>query len=177
MDLNKVATQSEFADLVGASQPSIQKHCSTGLLIKGLTLDDWLKAYSDHLRTTAAGRGGHAQSALTEQRTQESIAKTAKLRLEYHKELDALVPKDSAAQLIIDMAVFMARELDVLERELIADADDNGELELLVNKCVGTATSRIQNYAQRLGQGLVGSCESIFEEAARVHSEMDAREL
>lgn len=54
--LDEVATQVEFAALVGISQPAIAAHVKAGNLPENGTYRQWLKAYCDRLRTEAAGR-------------------------------------------------------------------------------------------------------------------------
>ena len=56
MLLDDKAKQTEFALLVGTSQPAIAKHLKFGTLSEGGTYREWLFNYCEKLRQEAAGR-------------------------------------------------------------------------------------------------------------------------
>ncbi len=75
------------------------------------SMGEWLRAYCDHLRSYAAGRGGDNQGALTTARVEEAQAKTAMMRLNYAERLGKLVPADDAARIVVDWAGHTNREI------------------------------------------------------------------
>lgn len=83
ISLDDKATQTEFAKLVGVTQPSISKRIDDGTLKRGGTYREWMSEYCAHIRSVAAGRGGDAQSQLTAARTAESHEKT--LAMQYDR--------------------------------------------------------------------------------------------
>lgn len=109
--LDDRATASAFARLVGISQPAVSKHLHDGHLPRDGSMGEWLRAYCDHLRSYAAGRGGDNQGALTTARVEEAQAKTAMMRLNYAERLGKLVPADDAARIVVDWAGHTNREI------------------------------------------------------------------
>lgn len=109
--LDDRATASAFARLVGISQPAVSKHLADGHLPRDGTLGEWLRAYCDHLRSYAAGRGGENQAALTTARIQESEVKAALGRLTYFEKLGQLVEAAAAARVVMDWASHTNREI------------------------------------------------------------------
>ena len=79
--LSDRAKQTEFAELVGITQPAVSKHAKEGLLPRGASYRRWLTAYCKRLREQAAGRGADNSAELTKARIRESNAKAEALEL------------------------------------------------------------------------------------------------
>lgn len=56
-------TQSEFADWIGVTQQAVSDMVSRGVLHPGQSLKEWIRAYCNHLRGVASGRGSDAELA------------------------------------------------------------------------------------------------------------------
>ena len=61
--LSYPATQEQFGELVGVSQPVVSELLSRGVLQAGQPAATWLRAYTKHLREQAAGRGADGELA------------------------------------------------------------------------------------------------------------------
>lgn len=109
--LDDRATASAFARLVGISQPAVSKHLHDGHLPRDGSMADWLRAYCEHLRSYAAGRGGENQASLTTARIQESEVKAALGRLSYFEKLGQLIVAEEAARVVMDWAGHTNREI------------------------------------------------------------------
>ncbi len=103
MDLEQTAKQTEFAELVGVSQPAIAKMISVGALTHGETYLQWLHAYCERLRVEAAGR---------------QVNQT-RLDLEKAKTRDAIASAETK-----ELALYRERGL-VFEREQVKNAFEN----------------------------------------------------
>jgi phage terminase Nu1 subunit (DNA packaging protein) len=56
-------TQSEFADWIGVTQQAVSDMVSRGVLQPGQSLKEWNRAYCNHMRGVASGRGSDAELA------------------------------------------------------------------------------------------------------------------
>ena len=84
--LDRVMTQSEFAELVGITQPAVSDLVKRGVLRPNITAATWLRDYCAHLREEAAGRAGtlaEASAALKIAQRQEVEMRVAIKRKEY----------------------------------------------------------------------------------------------
>jgi len=61
--LSHPATQEQFGELVGVSQPVVSELLARGILLAGQPAATWLRAYTKHLREQAAGRGADGELA------------------------------------------------------------------------------------------------------------------
>jgi phage terminase Nu1 subunit (DNA packaging protein) len=61
--LSRPATQEQFGDMVGVSQPVVSDLLTRGILLTGQPAATWLRAYTKHLREQAAGRGADGELA------------------------------------------------------------------------------------------------------------------
>lgn len=68
IDLDTVATQEAFADLVDVTQPRVAQLVADGVLPRGGTLRQWLHAYCARLREQAAGRASDGPLDLSQER-------------------------------------------------------------------------------------------------------------
>lgn len=78
MNLDQPCLQSEFADLVGISQPAVSELLSRGILKSKQPARIWLLAYTNNLREQAAGRGADGELAIN----RAALAKTQNDRLQ-----------------------------------------------------------------------------------------------
>ena len=56
-------TQAEFADWIGVTQQAVSDMVGRGVLQPGQSLKDWTRAYCNHMRGVASGRGSDAELA------------------------------------------------------------------------------------------------------------------
>lgn len=75
IDLSNPCTHAQFAQLVGVSRQRIGELCNDGSLPKGSTAHEWLLAYCEQLRDSAAGRGGETDSLSAERALQVKVAR------------------------------------------------------------------------------------------------------
>jgi len=100
-DLDDKAKQTEFASLVGASQPAIHKHLDNGTLVRGGTYRQWLRAYCEKLRDEASGRTASDQRLkLDEARTREASANARMKELMLFKEEQLILDKAQVREAI-----------------------------------------------------------------------------
>lgn len=161
--LEKKATQSAFARLVGVSQQAIRKHVGKTLR-PGESLAQWVKTYCEDIRQGAAGRGGDDHATLTKARIESENVKSANGLIDYHVKIGTLVQASEAEAVLVEWADFTGREMDncikalmhELEAKFDVSIDDN-----LVNKFVNPSNDRISNYAEKLGKRITDSGEGV----------------
>ena len=56
-------TQADFADWIGVTQQAVSDMVGRGVLQPGQSLKEWTKAYCNHMRGVASGRGSDAELA------------------------------------------------------------------------------------------------------------------
>jgi len=162
--LNEKANQSSFGRLVGISQPSVKEFFDKGVLGPDQTLKQWLLAYTKRMRDQAAGRGGDDQFNLSKARAEESILKTAKLRLEYNREIGVTVVAEDAAAVITDWCRFGNREYSQGINRLVSEIQNQYGITIdnkLVESIAGPTTERIKDHAEKLGSDLVSRGEHV----------------
>ena len=104
VDLESIAKQTEFSELVGTSQPAIQKLCAKAVLIKGQTTGQWLTAYCHRLRAEAGGRAADNSTKLTEVRIEESRENTLGKRQDRLQKAGVLVSVDDVSEIVEELA-------------------------------------------------------------------------
>ena len=157
--LDKKASQSAFARLVGVSQPAIKGHVGK-VLRQGESLEQWVKTYCEHLRTEAAGRGGDDQASLTRSRIHSENVKAANGLLDYQAKLGNLVQASAAEEVLVEWADYTAREIDSCVEALVHEIESKHDISIdeeTVNNLVGAAIGRIGGYAAKLGQRIAPS--------------------
>jgi len=155
--LDKKATQVDFAELVGITQPAVSKHIGR-CLQKGQTLKVWLHAYCEHLRNEAAGRGGNDQDNLTRARTNESEVKTALNRLEYNQKIGVLLPAADAEHAIIEWASYAVREFTGAFSSLVHEIEGAHGIRIdakRVDEITSSSLVRVSAYAETIGKKLM----------------------
>ena len=174
--LDRKATATGFAELVGISQPAVSKHIANGVLTQGASFREWLREYCEHLREYAAGRGGGQHDALTRARTEESSVKSALGRIQYNEKIGTLVPADDAGRALEDWAGYANREylagVDKLVNEIQSAHEIQVDSETVQNIAESTAR-RIAEYAGKLGGALAGGSEALSAEEAGADDGVD----
>jgi len=105
MNLDDVAKQTEFAELVGATQQAVGKHVNSGVLDRGASYRDWMIAYCERLRNEASGRvASQARERRDMAQAEESEINTEMKRRTLLKEEGLLLDLDSVKQVLTDWA-------------------------------------------------------------------------
>lgn len=162
INLDERIDQSIFGQLVGVSQQAISKLIAKDVLHKDGTLKQWLSAYCSRMREEAAGRGGDDQYNLSKARAEESIIKTAKLRLEYNREIGNLIVTEDAVDAINDWCRFANREFSQGTHRLVHEIQNKYKIEIedqLVEGITGSSTERIGDYAKKISDDLVSNVD------------------
>ena len=165
-DDQKQLTQVQIADHLDMSERNARD------MLKALNID-WTKstlheitvAYIRDIRGKAAGRS-EGQGELTRARTDESLMKAAKLRLEYQREINIVVSVEDAAEVITEWA--RQANLDYTQgiSKLVAEIQNKYSIKVdneLVEKIVCPTTDRIKSHAEKLGRSLIERIDDIPE--------------
>ncbi|WP_164963965.1 terminase small subunit [Rubrivivax sp. JA1026] len=130
--LDQVLTQSQFAELVGITQPAVSDLQKRGVLKANATGRTWLLAYCGQLREEAAGRAGRlaeARAALDEERRREIAMRNAVKAKEYApvgliEQVIAKVGRQAAGVLegIVPALVLRWPEITAEQRQLVEKA-------------------------------------------------------
>lgn len=92
-DLDKPApSQAEFGLLVGLSQQHVSRLVAAGVLVEGATLREWVHAYTQRLRDTAADRARQSSPELQFERRQLLRARIEGLRMQNAARMAELAP-------------------------------------------------------------------------------------
>lgn len=161
--LDKKATQVAFAELIGITQPGVNRHIG-GCLQKGQSLRVWLHSYCEHLRNEAAGRGGNDQANLTRARIEESEAKTRMTNVAYAEKIKSLVPANDALDILTEWASYTVNEIEQCHAAVVHEIETKFSITIddaLVSEFVVPSNERIGKYASKLGESLAqdGSIE------------------
>ena len=104
-------TQQDFAELVGISQPKVSNLLADGVLDRGATGLEWLRAYAERLREMAAGRQGadaggldlvQERAALARAQRESQEMKNSIVRQEYAPVLLLAEVLATASQAVVD---------------------------------------------------------------------------
>jgi phage terminase Nu1 subunit (DNA packaging protein) len=75
-------TQTDFADWIGVTQQAVSDMVGRGVLHPGQSLKEWTRAYCNHMRGVAAGRGSDADLAKERAELTRINAQRALIKLE-----------------------------------------------------------------------------------------------
>ncbi len=159
-NLDVPASQTQFAQLLGCSQPAVSKHVQKGTLPKGGTYRQWFVALYQHLAEEAAGRGGSLQDELNKARIESEKVKAANGRLDYETRIGSLVPTEWAAQALRDWAAQANREYQSGIKNFAAEIQSVHKIQInpeLTTKHAGTVIARIADHADKLAGSVEGS--------------------
>lgn len=154
IDLDEVASQTGFANLLGISQQAVSSQKQKGTLSENGTYGQWLQEYYQHLCDQAAGRGGENQVDVARATVEEKTVKTALGRIAYHEKLGTIIDREEAQALLADWAGFANKQfLQAFERLIL---DIQGQFDMTVppelrQKHAGSAIERVRGYALKLG--------------------------
>ena len=152
-NLNTKATQTKFADLVGVTQQAISKQLDKGILQAGQTYKTWLKSYCEHLRETAAGRGGSHQENSALANIREKTASAQLKELDFHEKTKALVPVNEIEPMLANWAVLARSEVTNAVSKITTNLESKHNIEIeqdLVDEQLGAAFAAIANYPANL---------------------------
>lgn len=110
--LDRVLTQTEFANLVGISQPAVSDLLTRNILRPGQTGATWLLRYTNHLREQAAGRG--ADGELAANRAAESATRNDLLQIKLKKARGEFAGVDVISQVLAYIGSQIASKLEPL---------------------------------------------------------------
>jgi hypothetical protein len=97
--LDDKAKQTEFAVLVGTSQPAIAKHLRFGTLSEGGTYREWLFNYCEKLRQEAAGRRDQKdQTSLDQVRIRDLLASAQIKEMSLFKDQKLVLDREQVRQ-------------------------------------------------------------------------------
>jgi hypothetical protein len=101
MNLDDVAKQTEFAEMVGATQQAVGKHVNGGVLDRGASYRQWLISYCERLRNEASGRvASQARERRDMAQAEESEINTEMKRRTLWKEEGLLLDLDSVREVL-----------------------------------------------------------------------------
>lgn len=160
INLDDKANQTGFAKLVGVSQQAINKHASKLGLVEGQTYAQWILAYTDNLRTQAAGRSHESDANFIALKKQKAELENIDLSITVGEKLEIFVPTDLAIGTIYDLLSLFQQELinvgdnvrEKLESKHSIEVDDE-----CISDPIRAAAERVAENARQLGQSL-GSC-------------------
>jgi phage terminase Nu1 subunit (DNA packaging protein) len=146
-DLSAPVIQSHFGVLVGISQQAVSELVRRQVLSEGGTAGDWLRAYCEHLREVAAGRGGESSIELAGERARLAREQADKLAMQ-----NAITRVELAPTRIIEevLALTGARAARILDR---IPGEIRRSLPQLTSDDIG-AVSRIVAKAHRIAAGM-----------------------
>ena len=162
--LDAKATPTKFALLVGVSQQAISERKNRSALKDGGTLLEWLRQYCNAIREEAAGRSGDDQKNLTQARTEAEIMKSAKLRIEYLREINAVILTEDAAAVLTQWARQSNQDYAQGFHQLVSEIQSKHNIKVdkeLVENIVCTTTERIEGYAEKLSRNLIESIDDL----------------
>lgn len=112
IDLDAPITQSDFAALVGISQPAVSELLTRGTLKAKQPARVWLLAYTSQLREQAAGRG--ADGELAANRAAESATRNELLQVKLKRARGEYAPVIVIEQVLAQVGTRIASVLEPL---------------------------------------------------------------
>lgn len=82
IDMEKQATQRQFADIIGVSESAVSGMVRSGVLVPGAPVGSWVKDYTAHLREQAAGRAASGDLDLAGERARLAKEQADKIALQ-----------------------------------------------------------------------------------------------
>lgn len=174
-DDNLPKTQIELAAHIGLeTDRSVRDICTRlGLDSKTISQRDFRLAYIKDQRETAAGRGGDQQVTLAKARTEESTVKTAKMRLEFLRELGVVISAEDAADVITAWCRQANQDYTQGVTKLVSEIQSRYDITVdneMVEDIVCPTTDRIKSHAEKLSRSLVESIEHIPEAEGTINN-------
>ncbi len=170
-DPNAIASQSEFARMIGISQQAVSKLQGNGIIEKGQTYDAWLNAYLERLRSEAAGR--LQDERLSSARIRETEMNANLKEIEFHDKLKNIIWRDDLLPLLdalvssVQFNVMSAKEriIEAIESKHSITLDDESVSEPLRSALESVASSKGE-----LARMLHGFVEELGTESTSTNS-------
>lgn len=153
MQIDKPVSQGRFGTLIGITQQAVAKHVASGVLRDGATLGEWIRSYCEKLRAEASGRASDDSLALTRAKTREALSKAQLSELNYHRELEQLVPAEAVEPMLQSWAVSGRAEVTRAIESVIAAIESKHKIEIereLYEKPLRAALDAIASYPKEL---------------------------
>lgn len=121
-DLDKpVPSQADFGLLVGLSQQHVSRLVAAGVLVEGASLREWVRAYTQRLRDTAADRARQSSPELQRERLGLLRARAEGLRMRNAERMAQLAPVAVMDALLIKTGARIAPILAAIAPRLRAE--------------------------------------------------------
>ena len=109
-------TQTEFADWIGVTQQAVSDMVSRGVLHPGQSVKEWNRAYCNHMRGVASGRGSDAE--LARERAELTRINAARAQIKLDTETAASAPTASLEQVLASVGRSVAGQLEPLSGQI-----------------------------------------------------------
>jgi len=152
IDLDIPATQSEFGDLVGISQPAVSELMTKKILANGAPVGQWIREYCANLREVAAGRLASGDIGLATERAALARAQRQRVEMQNDEARGLLVPA-SLIEPKLKAAVIAAREALRNQPLRLAQKGQGlsvDELELLLSEAFDAFLTRLSKLPECL---------------------------
>lgn len=114
IDLHYQPTQTEFAALVGISQPAVSGLLARGIIREGGTIGQWAEAYCDHLREQAAGRAAAGDLDLATERARLAKEQADKIAMHNAVTRGELAPVAAMEAVLATVGAKIGKILDTI---------------------------------------------------------------
>lgn len=114
IDINYQPTQTEFAALVGISQPAVSGLLARGIIREGGTIGQWAEAYCDHLREQAAGRAAAGDLDLAAERARLAKEQADKVAMQNAVSRGELAPVAAMEAVLAAVGTRVGKILDTI---------------------------------------------------------------
>lgn len=114
IDLHYQPTQTEFAALVGISQPAVSGLLARGIIREGGTIGQWAEAYCDHLREQAAGRAAAGDLDLAAERARLAKEQADKIAMHNAVTRGELAPVAAMEAVLATVGARIGKILDTI---------------------------------------------------------------
>ena len=105
-------TQVEFADWIGVTQQAVSDMVTRGVLQPGQSLKEWMRAYCNHMRGVASGRGSDAE--LAKERAELTRVNSQRARIKLEVEQGETAPVAAIEQVLASIGRGIAGKLEPL---------------------------------------------------------------
>lgn len=148
IDATKPAKQATIAALLGLSLTTVRAIESRGIASRAMSLQDWLRAYCDHLREQAAGRAADGDLDLATERARLASEQADRLSMQNAITRRGLIPAAEMSQAVTTAFAAIAQGMrslpDLIERRCGAAPDVVEAIERVID-------SEMASLADRLG--------------------------